>query len=88
MVTGTSQVEFQAGFDKQIADLQRQARKEDNQARAAATNRTQQAGASIVEQYTGDQRSDYQKTVGKLRAALATDLPVDQRKATLEALDA
>ncbi|MDR6128787.1 hypothetical protein QE361_003199 [Sphingomonas sp. SORGH_AS802] len=88
MVTGTSQAEFQAGFDKQIADLQRQARKEDNQARAAATNRTQQAGASIVEQYTGDQRSDYQKTVGKLRAALATDLPADQRKATLEALDA
>jgi hypothetical protein len=85
---GITPAEFNASIDKQIADLQAEARKQQRLGREAAANRAQQEGASIVEQYTGDQRSDYQKTAGKLRAALATDLPADQRKATQEALDA
>lgn len=87
MISGSGD-EFRAGIDKQIASLQAEQRKQQRLSREATTNRAQQAGASIVEQYTGDQRSDYQKTVGKLRAALATDLAPEQRKATQEALDA
>ena len=91
LITGTSTAEYQAGIDRQIADLRSQAQ----QAAARGTRNKEisdvAGGSAIVDRYTGaDRLGEYRTTVGKLNAALATQsqLSPDQRKAYTDTLSA
>lgn len=76
-------------FDKQLADLRRQLQVQEVLTARAQENAKQQAGAKVVEQFTGSGvLSGYQKAAGDLRAALATDMPRDQREQMTQALNA
>ena len=86
---GLSAAEYQADIDKQIAGLRDQMRQEAARSSNAKAASAQAQGMSIVDAYTGaNQLGDYRKNVGKLQAALKTDMPPEQRQQLTETLDA
>ncbi|SEM62925.1 Prophage tail length tape measure protein [Sphingomonas gellani] len=89
MLTGTTTAAFQADIDRQIADLRGQMRQEANRSARNAANSDRAAGQAIVDRFSGaDQLGSYRSAAGKLRAALATDMPPDQRRQLTETLSA
>jgi hypothetical protein len=76
-------------FDKQLASLRQQLRVQEVLTARSQANAKQQAAAGVLDQYTGGNvLAGYQKAAGTLRAALATDMPRDQRAQLTEALNA
>jgi hypothetical protein len=89
MLMGTSRDEYRAGIDKQISALRFEAQQDVARADRAKANSTRAAGQQVVDRYTGaDQLGGYQSAAGKLRAALKTDMPPEDRKALTETLSA
>lgn len=86
---GSTDENFRAGIDKQIAAARYQMRQESARQSRDQANAAQAKGQGLLDSYTGGgQLSQYQKNVGTLKAALATDLPLDQRRQLNEVLDA
>lgn len=89
MLTGTSTADYQKGIDQQIAKLRSQAQQDAARVDRDRATATRTAGQQIVDRYTGaDQLGNYQTAAGKLRAALKTDMPPDQRAQLTETLSA
>lgn len=89
ILTGTTETEFRAGIDRQIADLRYQMRQEAARAGRDKLNSDQTKAQALVDSYTGtDRRGSLQTTIGTLRAGLATDMSPDQRRDMTEALNA
>lgn len=80
---------FRARMQKQIDGLRSEAQQEVARSDRAKSIAAQTAGQQIVDRYTGaDQLGNYQSAAGKLRAALKTDMPPDQRAQLTETLGA
>lgn len=89
MLLGTSTDAFRAGIDQQIATLRYQLRQETARSARDQANAAQAKGQGLVDSYTGgNQLGQYQKNIGTLRAALATQMPPEQRKQLTETLNA
>ncbi len=86
---GSTDENFRAGIDKQIAALRYQMRQEGARSARDQANSAQAKGQALADTYTGGtQLGQYQKNIGTLRAALATQMPPEQRKALTETLQA
>lgn len=88
MLLGTSTAEFQSGIDREVAGLQRQLQQEATRSAQARANASQAAAQGVVDRYTGDQRGQLRADAARLRAALRTDLPADQRSQMTSTLQA
>ncbi len=86
---GSTDENFRAGIDKQIAALRYQMRQEGARSARDQANSAQAKGQALADTYTGGtQLGQFQKNIGTLRAALATQMPPEQRKALTETLQA
>lgn len=89
MITGTSVAEYQAGIDQQIAKLRADAQQEGARIARDRQNSARAVGQQVADRYTGAvQLGAYQTAAGRLRGALATDMPPADRAKLTEALSA
>ena len=89
LLTGTSVAEYQAGIDRQISKLRSDAQQETARIDRDRSVAARAAGQQVVDRYTGaDQLGAYQSAAGKLRAALKTDMPPDDRAQITQTLSA
>lgn len=89
MLTGTSVSDYQKGIDQQIAKIRSDAQQETARIDRDRANSARAVGQQVVDRYTGaDQLGAYQSAAGKLRAALKTDMPPDDRAQLTDTLSA
>lgn len=89
LLMGTSVADYQKGIDQQISKLRSDAQQETARIDRDRGVAARAAGQQVVDRYTGaDQLGAYQSAAGKLRAALKTDMPPDDRAQITETLSA